>query len=164
VGQLLNSAWNLTDTCRFKLVPNSTGGGSQSGVTLEQLHGRSRDASSGANNVAGGAGPSCGSASKSNHHKETADRLDMPPPPSPASSTCSDTPSSTSSMKRQKRPAPKGEDAEKKDEEEWPLKVSELPGGLVWYFVRLLDEDLCLARSLSKMKSDKISCVFVDRT
>ncbi|KAG8228758.1 hypothetical protein J437_LFUL008199 [Ladona fulva] len=60
--------------------------------------------------------------SKSN--KETADRLDMPPPPSPASSTCSDTGSITSpaSHKRQKRVAVKGEEMEKKDEEEWAMK------------------------------------------
>lgn len=61
-----------------------------------------------------------GLPSKTNSHKETADRLDMPPPPSPASSTCSDT--GSTSHKRAKRPATKSEDHEKKDEEEWPLK------------------------------------------
>jgi hypothetical protein len=40
-----------------------------------------------------------GSSNSSNKssHKETADRIDMPPPPSPASSTCSDTGSITTS-------------------------------------------------------------------
>ncbi|XP_026278748.1 E3 ubiquitin-protein ligase UBR5 [Frankliniella occidentalis] len=121
VGILQNSAWNLTDVCRFKLLPPSPTP-SNSGVTLEQLHGRARDSGIGSGSNSGsGCASNSGSSSKITH-KETADRLDMPPPPSPASSTCSDTPSNTSSIKRQKRPAPKGDDGEKKDEEEWPLK------------------------------------------
>ncbi|XP_046991563.1 E3 ubiquitin-protein ligase UBR5 [Schistocerca americana] len=104
VGQLLNAAWNLTDVCRFKLL-NTTAPDQQR-----------RDAQSSSGTLP------APSSSKSNSHKETADRLDMPPPPSPASSTCSDTGSITTSHKRQKRVVPKGEEAEKKDEEEWQLK------------------------------------------
>lgn len=60
--------------------------------------------------------------SASGNNKETADRLDMPPPPSPASSTCSDT-GSVNSHKRTKRAAPKEENENtKKDEEAWLLK------------------------------------------
>lgn len=59
--------------------------------------------------------------SATGNNKETADRLDMPPPPSPASSTCSDT-GSVNSHKRAKRAAPKEENEPKKDEEAWLLK------------------------------------------
>lgn len=102
VGQLQNSAWNLTDACRFKLVPY---------VSEPQKNSLSQ---------VGIAPTLSGLSCKTNSHKETADRLDMPPPPSPASSTCSDT--GSTSHKRAKRPAAKSEDHEKKDEEEWPLK------------------------------------------
>ncbi|KAK6633415.1 hypothetical protein RUM44_004018 [Polyplax serrata] len=102
VGQLQNSAWNLTDVCRFKVVPYVT---EPQKSSLSQV---------------GIATTLSGLPSKTNSHKETADRLDMPPPPSPASSTCSDT--GSTSHKRAKRPATKSEDHEKKDEEEWPLK------------------------------------------
>lgn len=62
-----------------------------------------------------------GAVSKSSgSNKETADRLDMPPPPSPASSTCSDT-GSVTSHKRTKRAAPKEDIDPKKDEEAWML-------------------------------------------
>lgn len=65
---------------------------------------------------------SLGAASKSSgSNKETADRLDMPPPPSPASSTCSDT-GSVTSHKRTKRAVPKEDLDSKKDEEPWMLR------------------------------------------
>lgn len=59
VGVLQNSAWNLTDVCRFKLLPPSPAP-SCSGVTLEQLHGRSRDSGigSGSNSGSGSNGNS----------------------------------------------------------------------------------------------------------
>ncbi|XP_069676360.1 E3 ubiquitin-protein ligase UBR5 isoform X2 [Periplaneta americana] len=129
VGQLLNAAWNLTDLCRFKLVtaPPPT---SHHNTSSTPEHRRGVDGS-GANSSGSGVtaasslpapGSSGAAGNKNTLHKETADRLDMPPPPSPASSTCSDTGSITTSHKRQKRLAPKGEEAEKKDEEEWQLK------------------------------------------
>ncbi|XP_063230682.1 E3 ubiquitin-protein ligase UBR5 isoform X3 [Bacillus rossius redtenbacheri] len=110
VGQLLNAAWNLTDVCRFKLLlpPSSAS---------SELRRDSVGAAAASTLPAPG-----GSSAGKNSHKETADRLDMPPPPSPASSTCSDTGSITTSHKRQKRLVPKGEETEKKDEEEWQLK------------------------------------------
>lgn len=65
---------------------------------------------------------SLGAVSKSSgSNKETADRLDMPPPPSPASSTCSDT-GSVTSHKRTKRAAPKEDVDSRKDEEPWRLR------------------------------------------
>ncbi|KAG8316437.1 E3 ubiquitin-protein ligase ubr5 [Homalodisca vitripennis] len=94
VGQLQNAAWNLSDVCRFKLIVPASPPPSRG---LEGLL-------------------PCTSGKV---HKETADRIDMPPPPSPASSTCSDT--GSTSHKRPKRVAVK-EDSEKKDEEEWMLK------------------------------------------
>lgn len=60
-------------------------------------------------------------SSANSNNKETADRLDMPPPPSPASSTCSDT-GSVTSHKRQKRITPKDDIESKNDEESWQLR------------------------------------------
>ena len=61
VGQLLNSAWSLNDTCRFKILqpPKKP--------KLPELPKASKD-----------------------KQKEDYDSASMPPPPSPASSTCSD--------------------------------------------------------------------------
>lgn len=70
IGQLLNSAWTYADICRFQIL------------TPPQMY-QSQNISS--------SSKSCTPTEKS---KETADRIDMPPPPSPASSTCSDTGSS----------------------------------------------------------------------
>ena len=127
VGQLLSAAWNLDSTYRFKILPAGS-----------LLSGDKRESN-------GNAAASSSSTSKTNH-KETADRLDMPPPPSPASSTCSDTGSITTShskqphafleqfgchegytspdiSERQKRMAPRSDgEPERKDEEDWPLK------------------------------------------
>lgn len=92
-----------------------------------------------ATNIATGGNPTPAS-------KETADRLDMPPPPSPASSTCSDTSTSHSVyfellqisfpkpfrlcfilfiLERTRRMTVREEGSggeNKRDEEEWPLK------------------------------------------
>ncbi|XP_006566770.1 E3 ubiquitin-protein ligase UBR5 isoform X2 [Apis mellifera] len=103
VGQLLGAAWNLDSTYRFKILP--------AGTHLSSVNTEKRETNGNNGNI-----------NKTNH-KETADRLDMPPPPSPASSTCSDTGSITTSHKRQKRVAPRNEgESERKDEEEWQLK------------------------------------------
>lgn len=105
VGQLLGAAWNLDSTYRFKILPAGT---HLPNVNIEK---RETNGNNGTSNI-----------NKTNH-KETTDRLDMPPPPSPASSTCSDTGSITTSHKRQKRAAPRSEgESERKDEEEWQLK------------------------------------------
>lgn len=79
MGQLLVAAWNLDDTYRFKILP--------AGTHLPSANVDKRE-TNGNNGT--------GTINKTNH-KETADRLDMPPPPSPASSTCSDTGSITTS-------------------------------------------------------------------
>ena len=79
MGQLLSAAWNVDATCRFKILP--------AGTHVSNANTDKRESN--------GNG-STGVVNKPNH-KETADRLDMPPPPSPASSTCSDTGSITTS-------------------------------------------------------------------
>lgn len=110
VGQLLNAAWDLTETCRFKLVTvpslsNSTT--THDPLTSSELKDFSKSQSK--------------QSTSNNSNKETADRLDMPPPPSPASSTCSDT-GSVTSHKRHKRVTFKDENDQKKDEEVWLLR------------------------------------------
>ena len=137
VGQLLNSAWNVTDTCRFKIIqpPKKP--------KLPEL------------------------PKEKEKQKEDYDTASMPPPPSPASSTCSDgslsspagaVPSAASSAsagptgavaassreltgasRRQKRSAPREDGPEKVDEEEWNLKdvvfvedSRNIPIGRVW--------------------------------
>lgn len=78
VGTLLSAVWNLDAVCRFKISP--------AGVMPTNNVSEKRES-----NGSGSTTPI-----KSNQ-KETADRIDMPPPPSPASSTCSDTGSITTS-------------------------------------------------------------------
>lgn len=124
VGQLLNSAWDLTDICRFKIItiPSliNTNSTASSSLTSSDLKDLVKAATSASNSNAGGASTSSATKSSGNN-KETADRLDMPPPPSPASSTCSDT-GSVTSHKRPKRAAPREDSEVKKDEEQWMLK------------------------------------------
>ena len=137
VGQLLNAAWNVTDTCRFKIIqpPKKP--------KLPEL------------------------PKEKEKQKEDYDTASMPPPPSPASSTCSDgslsspagavasAASSTSAgptgavaassreltgaSRRQKRSAPREDGPDKVDEEEWNLKdvvfvedSRNIPIGRVW--------------------------------
>ncbi|XP_068628932.1 E3 ubiquitin-protein ligase hyd isoform X10 [Battus philenor] len=120
VGVLQNAAWNLSDMCRFKLLPPPQLDRSISDKDKRDIQNQSpltvssvKASSSGGNK----------DGSKDSN-KDMADRLDMPPPPSPASSTCSDT---STSHKRAKRVTVRGEegssnDGSKRDEEEWPLK------------------------------------------
>lgn len=79
VGQLLSAAWNVDATCRFKILP--------AGTHVSNTNTDKRESNGNGSTTV---------VNKPNH-KETADRLDMPPPPSPASSTCSDTGSITTS-------------------------------------------------------------------
>lgn len=79
MGQLLSAAWNVDATCRFKILP--------AGTHVSNANADKRESNGNGNT---------GVVNKPNH-KETTDRLDMPPPPSPASSTCSDTGSITTS-------------------------------------------------------------------
>ncbi|KAL3890879.1 hypothetical protein ACJMK2_003152 [Sinanodonta woodiana] len=98
VGQLLESAWSLSDNCRFRIK--------HAHVEMKSEIKQEKEYSSTSTST------SC-------------DKPDMPPPPSPASSTCSDhsgpTLVSPASLKRKKAPTPVKE-VEKRDEENWPLK------------------------------------------
>lgn len=138
VGQLLNAAWDLTDICRFKLVtipplPSSNVQPSSS-LTSNDLKDLIKSSIAAppaiaiipnpappVSNIPTNVVSSASSSKSTGSNKETADRLDMPPPPSPASSTCSDT-GSVTSHKRPKRAAPKEENDPKKDEEPWMLR------------------------------------------
>lgn len=77
IGQLLNSAWTYADVCRFQIL------------TPPQIFQ--------SQNINSSSSKSCSPIEKS---KETADRIDMPPPPSPASSTCSETGSTVQSSSK----------------------------------------------------------------
>lgn len=125
VGQLLNAAWDLSDICRFKIVtiPPVANVATSASLTSSDLKDLVKAATSSLTVTASGSGvvPSGTSKPSGSNNKETADRLDMPPPPSPASSTCSDT-GSVTSHKRAKRAAPKEDSEPKKDEEQWNLK------------------------------------------
>ncbi|XP_025408185.1 E3 ubiquitin-protein ligase UBR5 isoform X3 [Sipha flava] len=99
IGQLLNSAWSYADICRFQIL------------TPPQIFQSQNFNSS-----------SSKSSTPIEKSKETADRIDMPPPPSPASSTCSDTGSTVQSSKRTKKVTMKGLEDDKNIEEDWPLK------------------------------------------
>ncbi|XP_041974178.1 E3 ubiquitin-protein ligase hyd isoform X2 [Aricia agestis] len=121
VGILQNAAWNLSDACRFKLLPPPQPDRSVSDKDKRDLQNQSPLTVSSVK-----ASSSSGTSKDNNKdsNKDMADRLDMPPPPSPASSTCSDT---STSHKRAKRVTVRGEegssnDGSKRDEEEWPLK------------------------------------------
>ncbi|XP_030027136.2 E3 ubiquitin-protein ligase UBR5 isoform X2 [Manduca sexta] len=120
VGILQNAAWNLSDMCRFKLLPPPQPDRSVSDKDKRDLQNQSPLTVS---SVKASSSSSSKDAGKDSN-KDMADRLDMPPPPSPASSTCSDT---STSHKRAKRVTVRGEegssnDGSKRDEEEWPLK------------------------------------------
>ncbi|XP_015788176.1 E3 ubiquitin-protein ligase UBR5 [Tetranychus urticae] len=116
VGQLLTSAWSITDTCAVKVLgpsevkklclstpslPSTPASCSRMDLSREQ--------------------PPSPSFSKSS----SQERLEMPPPPSPASSTCSE-PGASPLPKRSKRitnaSSSSLKDEERKDEETWKIK------------------------------------------
>lgn len=125
VGQLLSAAWDLTDTCRFKLItipPLPSTAPASSSLTSNDLKDLLKSAIPSTNIIPSNPVSSGSSSKSTGSNKETADRLDMPPPPSPASSTCSDTGSVTSHKRTNKRAAPKEDNETKKDEESWMLR------------------------------------------
>ena len=128
MGQLLHSAWNFSEACRFKLLPptlppqptvgtlssalasviptasgsGKTSDGSMASQLLAMVNAASNFNTSNGSGASASVSPSPTTSATtsvansllllgSKSSKETADRLDMPPPPSPASSTCSDT-------------------------------------------------------------------------
>ncbi|KAL3179297.1 hypothetical protein MRX96_038194 [Rhipicephalus microplus] len=112
VGQLLSAAWNLPDTCQFKI--------------LSEKKAEAPD-SSGAGSSGSGGGSSSSSSSKvapSSSESKSSDRTEMPPPPSPASSTCSEPAHSPLPHKRKHKASTSSLDtaSERRDEEEWHLR------------------------------------------
>lgn len=108
VGQLLSAAWNLPDTCQFKILSekkadtaDNSGAGSSSGT-----------------------GSSSTKVASSSAESKSSDRTEMPPPPSPASSTCSEPAHSPLPHKRKHKASTSSLDAasERRDEEEWHLR------------------------------------------
>ncbi|PRD18610.1 UNVERIFIED_CONTAM: E3 ubiquitin-protein ligase UBR5 [Trichonephila clavipes] len=94
VGQLMSAAWNLTDTCHFKILPPGLNEKKTEKETKEIVKVENK--------------PVCS---------------EMPPPPSPASSTCSEPASSPLPPKRKHRSSLQArEDGDRKEEEAWALK------------------------------------------
>ncbi|XP_022696858.1 E3 ubiquitin-protein ligase UBR5-like isoform X3 [Varroa jacobsoni] len=100
VGQLLAAAWNLPDSCQFKIIAPKAP--PISGSTS-------------------GGGPSERQSSQSPADVGGSDRTEMPPPPSPASSTCSE-PSPHSPMSHKRKKPARADDCDRTEEEEWALK------------------------------------------
>ncbi|XP_029848951.2 E3 ubiquitin-protein ligase UBR5 isoform X8 [Ixodes scapularis] len=122
VGQLLSAAWNLPDTCHFKILSEKK---------TEPSDSSAPGSSSGGGGASKGVLPNEGKAS---------DRAEMPPPPSPASSTCSEPAHSPLPHKRKHKASTSSLDAasERRDEEEWQLRdvvfvedVKNIPTGRV---------------------------------
>lgn len=142
VGRLVMSAWNITDTCTFKLIrtgdrranpsipqqivsndskiqahnpPTTTANSSIANATrARKMLGQPLDFSG---NMQDDQPPSSPGISKNS----SSERLEMPPPPSPASSTCSE-PGCSPSHKRKKHLTSSKDDDKYKDEEQWNLK------------------------------------------
>ncbi|XP_035208848.1 E3 ubiquitin-protein ligase UBR5-like isoform X3 [Stegodyphus dumicola] len=94
VGQLLSAAWNLTDTCHFKILPPGSGERKPEKETKDFVK-----------------------------IEIKVPCQEMPPPPSPASSTCSEPASSPLPPKRKHRSSMQTrEEGDRKDDEAWPLK------------------------------------------
>ncbi|RWS30595.1 E3 ubiquitin-protein ligase hyd-like isoform X4 [Leptotrombidium deliense] len=110
VGMLVTAAWNISDTCVFKVL------GTQElrklGVTIPVLPSSNSKMD-----------PTKEQPPSPSFSKPSQERLEMPPPPSPASSTCSE-PGASPLPKRSKRitNASTVKDEDKKDEESWNLK------------------------------------------
>lgn len=125
VGVLQNAAWNLSDMCRFKLLPPPQPDRSVSDKDKRDLQVSYSVINKTINRIkmkiiivrflkhfsscfvqnqspltvsSVKASSSSGNSKDGakDSNKDMADRLDMPPPPSPASSTCSDTSTSHS--------------------------------------------------------------------
>lgn len=139
VGRLVMSAWNITDTCTFKIIkpserkpqglqpqpiaheskaPSSVNSSNSTSVAsatrAKKMLGQPLDFSSAIQEDQPPSSPGIPKISSS-------ERLEMPPPPSPASSTCSE-PGCSPSHKRKKHMTPVKEEDKYRDEEQWNLK------------------------------------------
>jgi hypothetical protein len=136
VGRLTMSAWNITDTCTFKIIqPNDrrisqtyqlTDSKSSSQRIKKMLGNQPIDFSGNVSDPDQQA-PSSPVMSKTmssttNTTLSAPERMEMPPPPSPASSTCSEPGCSPSHKRKHKHLISLKEDDRLKDEEQWNLK------------------------------------------
>lgn len=125
VGRLTMSAWNITDTCTFKIIQPSDrktqlsqqnpqiSETKSSNSRVRKMLGQPLDFSG---NISDDAPTSPGISKNS-----SSERLEMPPPPSPASSTCSE-PGCSPSHKRKHKHLLMKDDDRSRDEEQWNLK------------------------------------------
>uniref|UniRef100_A0A1I8HTQ2 CNH domain-containing protein n=1 Tax=Macrostomum lignano TaxID=282301 RepID=A0A1I8HTQ2_9PLAT len=134
IGVLLEDAWSLTDSCRFRirtakdiLEATSTAAAGAAAISGISNSGGSGTSSSSSTSTTA-AQQRQGQQQQAAEQRERDDKLDMPPPPSPASSTCSDQSGpvlvSPGPFKRKKAPTPMRdakEKAEREEEEEWFL-------------------------------------------
>lgn len=122
VGRLTMSAWNITDTCSFKIIQNSEKRASSSTQSSETKPQRtsSRKMSGQPLDFSGSGQEDQAPPSPGMPKNSSSERLEMPPPPSPASSTCSE-PGCSPSHKRKHKHLLAIKD-EFRDEEQWNLK------------------------------------------
>lgn len=118
VGQLLSAAWNLPDTCHFKILSEKKADSTDSAAAGSSGGGGGGSSSAGSGSSASKVAAASAESSKS------SDRTEMPPPPSPASSTCSEPAHSPLPHKRKHKASTSSLDAasERRDEEEWHLR------------------------------------------
>uniref|UniRef100_A0A6G1SD51 E3 ubiquitin-protein ligase UBR5 n=1 Tax=Aceria tosichella TaxID=561515 RepID=A0A6G1SD51_9ACAR len=137
VGRLTMSAWNITDTCTFKMIQSNDRRVNQtyqlsdtknSSQRIKKMLGNQPIDFSGNVSDPDLQAPSSPVTSKSISATTTTaplsapERIEMPPPPSPASSTCSEPGCSPSHKRKHKHLISLKEDDRLKDEEQWNLK------------------------------------------
>jgi E3 ubiquitin-protein ligase EDD1 len=119
VGQLLTSAWNITDSCSFKII--NANEFKRNTNTLSSFASTSNTVSRNNDQLLKEQQPPSPSMSKAS----STERLEMPPPPSPASSTCSEpgcSPLPKRSKPRQNNSTSFKDEIIEKNEETWNLK------------------------------------------
>lgn len=132
VGRLTMSAWNITDTCNFKIIqptdkktPQTTTT-TQASETKSQVSQRIKKMLGAqpldfSGNVSDDQAPPSPGISK-NLSQPSSERSEMPPPPSPASSTCSEPGCSPSHKRKHKHLLSLKDEDRTRDEEQWNLK------------------------------------------
>ena len=133
LGILQTAAWNVTDTCTFKLMSTSDvrKAAGVFGAPLKSSSASGSGSTSQSDSLSGSTSNTLAAMSRAQADQpaspsvskcSTQERLEMPPPPSPASSTCSE-PGASPLPKRTKRIAtPHREEDVRKDEESWCLR------------------------------------------
>lgn len=125
VGRLTMSAWNITDTCTFKIIQPSDRKAhlamQNAQIISEPKSTRARKMLGQPLDFSGNTTDDQDPTSPGISKNSSSERLEMPPPPSPASSTCSEPGCSPSHKRKHKHLHIKDEDRIR-DEEQWNLK------------------------------------------